>query len=162
MIRPKYGVFGTVGPAIGFVWAEVRCTDGTLPSDLAFRRKAVAQARYLNQLRKGIARRFGVKFTDVTIACNSWFRSPAYNAKIRGARFSQHVYAPNGTATDIRVWVRLRTGKRVQLHPRFVALLAAKYVPAFNNGGIGWYDAQHGYFTHLDHRKGRARWVNVG
>jgi uncharacterized protein YcbK (DUF882 family) len=162
MIRPKFGVYGTVGPAVGFTWDEVRCTDGTLPSDLTFRRRAVQLARHLNVLRKKIATRFRVKFTDVSIIVNSWFRSARYNAKIGGARFSQHVYAPHGIAVDIRIRVRLMTGKRVTLAPRFVALLAAAYVPAFNGGGIGWYDARHGSFTHLDTRRGRARWVNVG
>lgn len=162
MIQPRYGVYGRIGPAIGFTWDEVRCTDGTLPSDLAFRRKAVQQARRLNVLRKRIAARFRVPFTSVSIIVNSWFRSERYNASIHGAKFSRHVYAPNGDATDIRIRVRLRTGKRVTLAPRFVALLAAAYVPGFNVGGIGWYDAAHGSFTHVDSRGYRARWVNVG
>lgn len=162
MIRPKFGVYGKVGPAVGFTWDEVRCTDGTLPRDLAFRRKAVAQARRLNTLRMGIAKRYGVSTARVSIIVNSWFRSSRYNAKIGGARFSRHVYTPNGDATDIRIRVRLRTGKTVTLHPRFVALLAARYVPGFNGGGIGWYDSDHGNFTHVDGRHGRARWVNGG
>lgn len=162
MIRPKFGIYGTIGPAVGFTWAEVRCTDGTLPSDLAFRRKAVQQARRLNVLRKGIATRYGIAFTDVSIICNSWFRSARYNRKIGGASRSRHVFKPNGDATDIRIRVRLRGGRRVTLHPRFVALLAARYVPAFNRGGIGWYDAAHGSFTHVDARGYRARWINVG
>lgn len=168
MTRPKFGYFGTVGPAVGFTWDEVRCTDGSLPRDLAFRRKAVAQARRLNVLRKAIAARYGIAFTDVSIIVNSWYRSAAYNAKIRGAKFSRHVYAPNGDATDIRIRVRLRAARKgaarktVTLHPRFVALLAARHVPGFNNGGIGWYDTAHGYFTHVDGRGYRARWINIG
>lgn len=157
MRAPAYGVFGRIGPAVGFTWDEVRCTDGTLPRDLAFRRRVVAQARRLNVLRGRIAKRFRVPFTSVSIVVNSWYRSPSYNARIGGARNSQHL---RGTATDIRIVVRLRTGKRVTLAPRFVALLAAAYVPGFNAGGIGWYDAAHGNFTHVDGRGSRARWVN--
>lgn len=161
MIRPKFGVYGTIGPAVGFTWAEVRCTDGTLPSDLAFRRRAVQQARRLNVLRAKIAQRYGIRFTDVSIIVNSWFRSLRYQTKVlKGVPNSRHVYRPNGDATDIRIRVRLRTGRRVTLAPRFVAHLAAKYVPAFANGGIGWYDAAHGSFTHLDARGYRARWIN--
>lgn len=158
----KYGSRGTIGPAPGFTWDEVRCTDGTLPSARAFRRKAVFQARRLNVLRNSIARKYGVPAANVSIIVNSWYRSHAYNAKIRGAKFSRHVYTPNGDASDIRIRVKLRTGRRVTLKPSFVALLAARYVPAFNGGGIGWYDADHGSFTHLDARGYRSRWVNAG
>lgn len=159
MIAPLYGVFGRIGPAKGFTWGEVRCTDGSLPRDLAFRRRVVAQARRLNRLRAALAAKYRIPVTSVSIAVNSWYRSPAYNKRIGGASRSMHL---TGSASDIRITVRLRTGKRVQLKPGFVALLAARYVPAFNAGGIGWYDAAHGNFTHVDGRKGRARWVNVG
>jgi uncharacterized protein YcbK (DUF882 family) len=160
MIAPAYGVFGRIGPAKGFTWGEVRCTDGTLPRDLAFRRRVVAQARRLNVLRAGIAKRYGVNpWTNVSIAVNSWYRSPSYNRKIGGASRSLHL---TGSATDVRFYVTLKTRKRVMLKPSFVALLAARYVPGFNNGGIGHYDAAHGNFTHLDGRGYRARWINVG
>lgn len=159
MKRPAYGAFGRIGPAKGFTWAEVRCTDGTLPGGLVMRQRFVRQAKLLNVLRAALAKRYGVLTTDVSIAVNSWYRSPRYNASIGGATKSQHV---EGRATDIRISVRLRTGKRVTLKPSFVALLAARHVTAFNGGGIGWYDAAHGNFTHLDHRGYRARWVNVG
>lgn len=159
MIRPKFGYYGTIGPAVGFTWAEARCTDGTMPTGRA-KMECVRVARQLNLMRKGIAKRYGIKFTDVTIAVNSWFRSYHYQTIVlRGVPNSQHLY---GKAVDVRVWVRLRNGRRVQLHPRFVALLGARYVPAFAGGGIGWYDRAHGWFTHFDIRKGRARWINKG
>lgn len=152
--KPKYGVRGTVGPAVRFTWSEVESGDGKMPPTKVHRRRVVVQAKLLNQLRKVIAKHYRVSFADVSINANSWYRSPEYNAQIGGARFSQHVEA---RATDIVVIVN---GTR--LHPRKVAELA-EAVPAFKNGGIGWYDAEHGNFTHVDHRPdGPARWVNRG
>lgn len=153
MRAPAYGVLGRVGPAKGFTWDEVRCTDGSLPSDLAFRRRVVAQARNLNRLRLAIAKRFGIDpWTAVSIIVNSWYRSPSYNARIGGASLSEH---KTGRATDVQVVVRLRSGRRVKLAPKFVALLAARHAPALNRGGIGVYPT----FTHLDCRpNGPARW----
>ena len=151
--RRKYGVNGTVGPAVRFTWSEVESGDGKMPPTKVHRRRVVVQAKLLNQFRKVIAKHYRVSFADVSINANSWYRSPAYNEKIGGALFSQHVEA---RATDIVVVVN---GTR--LHPRKVAELA-EAVPAFRNGGIGWYDAEHGNFTHVDHRDGAARWVNNG
>lgn len=150
--RPAYGVYGSVGPAKGFTWDEVRCTDGTLPRGLAFRRRVVRQARLLNRMRGKIAKRYGLRpFVDVSFVVNSWYRSPNYNRSIGGASNSMHLY---GKATDVQIIIRHR-GKRVKLKPSFVGLLAARYVPAFNAGGIGVYPT----FTHLDHRGYRARWT---
>lgn len=151
MRRPAYGIIGTVGPARGFTWDEVRCRDGSRLT-LAQKRAAVRQARLLNKLRVKIARRYRVRaFVDVSFVVNSWHRSPAYNASIGGASQSLHL---TGKATDVQVIVRQR-GERVKLRPRFVGILAAHYVPEFNAGGIGVY----GTFTHLDHRGYRARWT---
>lgn len=150
--RPAYGAYGRVGPAKGFTWAEVRCTDGTLPRGVVFRRRVVKQAKHLNRLRLRIAARYRIDpWSDVTIVANSWYRSPRYNASIGGASNSQHLY---GRATDVQIIVRLRNGRRVKLAPKWVARLAAVNVPAFNDGGIGTYPT----FTHLDHRGYRARW----
>jgi hypothetical protein len=151
---PKYGLNGTIGPAVRFTWAEVECTDGQMPPNDLIKGRTVKQAQLLNALRKNIAKHYKVKFSDVAINVNSWYRSPSYNTSIGGAKFSQHV---EGRATDITVFVK---GER--LTPRKVAELAES-VPAFRQGGIGWYDAQHGNFTHVDHRPdGPARWVNKG
>lgn len=152
--KPKYGLRGTVGPAVRFTWSEVESTDGKMPPTIEHRKRAVKQAQLLNVLRKSISKHYRVSFSDVAINVNSWYRSPAYNALIGGAKFSQHVEA---RATDIVVYVN---GKR--LTPRKVAELAES-VPAFRAGGIGWYDAEHGNFTHVDHRpNGPSRWVNKG
>jgi len=153
-MKRKYGVNGTIGPAFRFTWAETTCTDGTkIPT--AYRSRAVKSGRALNKLRKRVAKRYGVKFTDVSINVNSWYRSPAYNKKIGGATFSQHV---EGRATDVTVHVNGH-GK---VHPGRVAEIAAQ-VPEFASGGIGWYDEKHGSFTHVDTRpNGPARWINKG
>lgn len=150
MKRKPYGSYGTIGPAPGFTWAEVRCTDGSLPLSPIMRRRYALQGRYLNQLRSVIAKAYKVPSGRVSITVNSWYRSPSYNQRIGGARWSQHV---EGKATDIVVRVRRRQGDTVRLAPDFVALMAAK-VPAFRNGGIGVYPS----FTHVDHRRGKARW----
>lgn len=157
--RPDYGIYGKIGPAPGFTWGEARCSDGSLPKDLAFRKRVVAQANLLNTMRGGIAKRYGVPMRNVSIAVNSWYRSPSFNRQIGGARYSQHL---TGSASDIRVYVKLKTGKRVMLRPAFVGILAAQHVPGFKNGGIGSYDARYGNFTHLDGRGYPARWVNIG
>ena len=149
-VRPRYGVNGTVGPAVRFTWSEVDSGDGKREPD-SMTKRVVRQAQLLNALRKLVAKHYNAPVKDVSITVNSWYRSPAYNAKIGGAKLSQHVQA---RATDIVVHVRSK-----RLHPKTVAQLA-EGVPAFRNGGIGWYDEAHGNFTHLDHRSGAARWVN--
>lgn len=164
-LRPKYGPYGTVGPGRGFTWAEVRSTDGVLPTDYTSRIRFARQAVYLNRMRRKIREAHGgaTAVERVSISVNSWYRSPAYNKKIGGATNSQHVAA---RATDINVSVVFRkvAGKprrRTKLLPPTVVAKYAAQVRAFRNGGIGTYDRAHGYFTHLDHRpNGPARWTN--
>jgi len=153
--KRKYGARGTVGPAVRFTWSETECSDGT-PVPVSLRGRVAAQARYLNQLRSKTAKHYGLKFSDVSINVNSWYRTPAYNTQIGGAKNSQHVHA---RATDITVVINPPGRKPILLTPRKVAELAES-VPAFRYGGIGWYDAAHGSFTHVDHRDGAARWIN--
>lgn len=71
---------------------------------------------------------------------NSAYRTPAYNKKVGGATYSQHLY---GTACDIRI-----TGVR----PKEVADYVEILMP--NKGGIGIYKN----FTHVDVRKTKSRW----
>jgi len=151
--KPRYGLYGTVGPARGFTWDEVRCTDGSLPLSLAMRRRYRKQARNLNKLRKAVAKQYGLTtpYTQVSIVVNSWYRSPDFNASIGGAKFSQHV---QGRATDLNIFV-VHRAKRIRLAPDTIAEIAGRSVPAFSKGGIGVYSG----FTHLDHRpNGPARW----
>ena len=82
----------------------------------------------------------------VCIEINSGCRCSAYNAKVGGAKDSQHV---KGMAADIVIWERWKTA---QVRPDFVADYFEKaYALRY---GIGRYDS----FTHLDVRPNMARW----
>lgn len=72
---------------------------------------------------------------------NSGYRCPAYNARIGGAKASQHM---EGKAADL-------SGRKVT--PGQIRA-AALLVPGFKGGGIGLYPT----FCHVDIRAGAARW----
>ena len=74
------------------------------------------------------------------VTITSGYRTPAYNAKVGGARYSQHL---QGTAADITV---------AGAAPLLVGQMAEHYLGG--RGGIGVYQT----FTHVDTRSGRARW----
>ena len=74
------------------------------------------------------------------VTVNSGYRTSAYNAKVGGARYSQHL---RGTAADIVV---------AGASPLLVGQMAEHYLGG--RGGIGVYQT----FTHVDTRTGRARW----
>lgn len=78
------------------------------------------------------------------VTLNSAYRNKAYNKKIGGATYSQHIY---GTAADIVVQ---------GVKPEEVAKYAEYLMP--KTGGIGLYPT----FTHVDVRVARARWKNNG
>lgn len=75
------------------------------------------------------------------VTVNSAYRTEAYNAKVGGAKASQHL---RGTAADIAI-------KGVA--PSAVAAYAETLLPS--TGGIGRYET----FTHVDVREGKARWT---
>ena len=77
------------------------------------------------------------------IRITSGYRCKAHNAKVGGAKNSQHFL---GTAADIAV-----EGISV-----LELALAAEMVPAFAQGGIGTY--QRDGHLHIDIRAKRARW----
>lgn len=74
------------------------------------------------------------------VTINSAYRTVAYNKKVGGATYSQHLY---GGAADIVV-------KGVS--PKAVANYAETLMPKY--GGIGIYAS----FTHVDVRANRSRW----
>lgn len=74
------------------------------------------------------------------VTVNSGYRTPAYNEKVGGAKFSQHLF---GTAADITV-----SG----VSPEDVADYAEGLLST--SGGIGRYQT----FTHIDVRKTKSRW----
>ena len=71
---------------------------------------------------------------------NSGYRTPAYNKKVGGATYSQHLY---GTAADIRI-----NG----VEPKDIADYAETLL--LNTGGIGRYKN----FVHVDVREKKSRW----
>ncbi len=72
----------------------------------------------------------------------SWYRTPAHNRAVGGARFSQHMTA---RATDHPV-------AYVRRHPNFDRLASA----IWSDGGFGQYP---GGARHMDVRGTRARWT---
>lgn len=71
---------------------------------------------------------------------NSGYRTPAYNKKVGGATYSQHLY---GTAADIRI-----NG----VEPKDIADYAETLL--LSTGGIGRYKN----FVHVDVREKKSRW----
>ena len=79
-----------------------------------------------------------------SITITSGYRSPEHNAKIKGAKNSQHV---KGTAADIKV---------KGMTPKEVALVIEGLIASgkMKEGGIGIYPT----WVHYDHRGVKARW----
>lgn len=75
------------------------------------------------------------------VTINSGYRTAAYNKKIDGAAYSQHMY---GTAADIRI---------DGIKPEDVAAIARKFL-GNNKGGVGIYST----FTHVDIRETPSNW----
>ena len=105
---------------------EFACSDG---SDTVFVSPALVEV--LQKIRSHFGK-------PVTI--HSGYRTPAYNKKVDGAAYSQHLY---GTAADISI-----SG----VSPKEVAAYAETLLPG--TGGIGIYAT----FTHVDVRTAKSRW----
>ena len=113
---------------------EFACKDGTkVPAIL--KAELTELAKNLQVLRDELGR---------SIQITSGYRSPAYNAKIGGAKFSMHQY---GKAADIKV---------VALTPAEVAAKIEELIKMgkMKQGGIGVYRT----WVHYDIRGLRARW----
>ena len=105
---------------------EFACKDG---SDVVFISEGLVQVLQAIRLH-----------FNKPVTINSGYRTPAYNKKVGGETYSQHLY---GTAADIVV-------KGVE--PRDVAAYAETILP--NTGGIGIYSN----FVHVDVRAKKSRW----
>jgi len=119
------------GPSEHLTWKELACKDGT-PYPINWRStRAVALAREFEEVR----RLCGGK--PITIL--SAYRTPLYNAKIGGARLSQH---KNGFALDMRP----PAGMPVSVfHMR---ILQYAKTPESKIRGLGLYST----FVHMDIR----------
>lgn len=117
-----------------FKLSEAACKDGT-PVPKVLRPGARNHAFRLERLRHSLG--------DKPVSILSWYRTPAYNRRIGGARYSQHMTA---RATDhSREWVERMGRSRVRA--------AAERIWA--KGGVGTYPAGS---MHFDSRGYKARW----
>lgn len=105
---------------------EFACKDG---SDVVF------VSPELVQVLQSIRNHFGK-----AVKINSAYRTPTYNTKVGGAKYSQHCY---GTAADIRI---------AGVSPSKVKAYVETLMP--DKGGIGVYSN----FTHIDVREVKSRW----
>ena len=122
-----------------FTWAEARCKDGA-DVPLEYRENARRLAEVLEAIRGEAGGR--------PVRIVSWYRSPAYNRRIGGARASQHMTA---SAADIRI-----DGMTpAEVHAIVDAMMRRGEIPS---GGLGRYRT----FTHVDIRGRMARWSGSG
>ena len=117
-----------------FKLSEFNCKDGSkIPDNLI--PNIVQLAENLQVLRD---------YLGVPLTINSAYRSPAYNSKIGGAKFSQHLEAK---AADIS------TSKFTpeQVHAAILKLISEGKM---KQGGVGLYNS----WVHYDTRGTAARW----
>jgi len=117
-----------------FSLQEFMCNDGSdVPNE--YLPNVIVLANNLQVLRD---------FIKKPITINSAYRSPKYNAKVGGAKNSQHLVAK---AADLRV---------EGLTPKELANAIESLIKAgkMHQGGIGIYPT----FTHYDIRGTKARW----
>lgn len=132
--RRWLGKHGYLTP--NFRLSEAACKDGT-PVPRPLRLGARNHAFKLEQLRHELG--------DRPVRIISWYRSPSYNRRIGGARFSQHMTA---RATDFsREWID-SVGRQ-----RFKTVADR----IWSRGGLGTYPYGS---MHTDSRGYRARWTS--
>lgn len=105
-----------------FSWAEATKGGARIPESEDITRNIIRIAKKLEEVRD--------LFDDRTIIITSWYRPPAINRRVGGARFSKHI---EGHAVDIQI---------EGLDPREVT----RRLSEAWNGGVGDSPA----FTHLD------------
>lgn len=124
--KAKDGSKKVVSNCPNFLVREFSCNDG---SDVVFISPDLVEI--LQQIRDHF---------KAPVSINSGYRTPAYNKKVGGATYSQHLY---GMAADIVV-------KGVE--PKKVYAYADSLLPC--TGGVGLYKT----FVHVDVRKAKSRW----
>ena len=119
-----------------FSKSEFNCNCGCeMPEDVFV--NVYAHAHNLQTLRQ---------FCGSSIAINSGYRCPTYNAKIGGASKSQHM---TGNASDI-VISNMSDDEVADIVEGLIR------IGAIDEGGLGRYNT----FTHYDRRGTKARWDN--
>lgn len=117
-----------------FTVREFDCHNGQKVPAIAVPALAQLCQAYLDPLR----RRFG------PVKIMSGYRPRAYNAKIGGATFSQHIYelTPSSVAADV-------------ICARGTPAEWYRFLDSLHPGGLGKYDS----FVHCDNRPVHARWT---
>ena len=119
-----------------FTLRDFECNDGTTVPE-----------KYISNVNK-LAYNLQVLRDELKkpIHINSGYRHPAYNKRIGGAKFSQHLTA---SASDITVR---------DITPKKLARTILKLIKQgkMNEGGVGLYNG----FVHYDVRGKKARWDN--
>src|SRR3712207_766655 len=119
-----------------FVLAEFHCHDGTpVPA---------AALPALRRLVKEVLEPMRGKFGQCKV--NSGYRTVAYNRRIGGASASQHLY--DQSPADVAADLTFASGTPQEWASEAERLLKG-------GGGIGTYAS----FTHVDNRRGPARWT---
>ncbi|MEM1425825.1 MAG: D-Ala-D-Ala carboxypeptidase family metallohydrolase, partial [Cyanobacteria bacterium P01_H01_bin.130] len=130
---PGVGLVGTndlIIPGGNFTWGEATKGGDRIPTSSTIARNIITMARRMEQVRSRLGNR--------PLRITSWYRPPAVNRAIGGARNSTHL---QGHGVDfVVVGLSARSAQRI-LDPWW-------------SGGLGYGPN----FTHLDNRGFRARW----
>lgn len=115
-----------------FTWGEATHDGTRIPADVSVVYGMIRIAKHMEEIRK--------LFGNRPISINSWYRDPATNRRVGGARYSRHL---NGDAIDFNVQ---------GYHPSSVYAKLNDWWGG--KGGL----ASSSVFTHIDARGYRARW----
>ncbi|MGD1849804.1 MAG: D-Ala-D-Ala carboxypeptidase family metallohydrolase, partial [Cyanophyceae cyanobacterium] len=130
---PGVGLVGTndfIVSGGNFTWGEATKEGDRIPANATISRNIITMARRMEDIRARLGNR--------PMRITSWYRPPAVNRAVGGARNSTHLY---GHGVDfIVVGLSARSAQRI-LDPWW-------------SGGLGYGPN----FTHVDNRGYRARW----
>ncbi|MBD2100837.1 D-Ala-D-Ala carboxypeptidase family metallohydrolase [Leptolyngbya sp. FACHB-261] len=123
----------TIVPGGSFTWAEATKNGTRIPVSSEVVVSVIKIARVLEEIRDYLG--------EKPVRVNSWYRDPANNKRVGGARDSRHLY---GDAVDFTVQ---------GIHPSEVHRRLHNWWGS--KGGL----ASASNFTHIDARGYRARWT---